>query len=929
MSLPAPSLLAQLPRPLANAGGKIQFAEVYGVQGLKKRKRHEIAAAIDGEGVNIYNAQFPKLVTSYAIPPQASHSCPPCSVRQKLPTNSRVKRQTYCAVETSGKEIQCFIDELVPGRSTPNISTVSFPIKDTASKPIFVGTIPTNTPPENVSDAFDVLVAHQDGRLRRLSPDLKKERWTIHSHSVWSCRELAACFTLGFEDARKLLFQKREDIVASVLGDRFGTDPNSSTILVLVSHATTGSFQLSDVQVMFYSIPSHVQADGVQALASEPLKHLMTLNLPAHPSQDSLTTQDCQWSSNFVSGELSLSYKSGFISFDITQFSPKVSFCVIMEDECFSSIMRISCQSIIAGGKSLLSVYDAHYQSLQAALPLTEIPKFTSGKKQGVPSVLEFISHFSKLDVLVAAYSGSLYSFDLAAIQNDRHVSRKRPRKSLLIDSIGKGIMPGGGEAKRQSVKGSNITHMQPIGLSEELLSDQWNDLKKELATAPNQSTFDAVMEAKFWSQSEYCKEQAEGFPPEGAFIDPEKIKFLISRMFKLKTAGDSASVKLITTFIPRKTFKWLVNSKHLSAANIEAALRHTSAPYNLPKIPDGALVQALASHDHSMNVLLTLLRGPGYLEAAELTHAICELLKVARQQTNASEVSQKPVTEVAHGETTDNATVLAEKQTPAPSTALVNAITGLNLALIKLHTHPLNNVTKSIRSTLSNTDVLSIIHHLRYSLATSGHTTRFTEEPPAAFITSKFPSLSLSVIIDLLTACIDAVGPSGWISAAGFAGAAGSEASLIADMKSEIAATLASIDEATYLKGILREFIRCCETSAHHPAAITQSQRAITNGTSKTPSKRPKRKEYHNGAQILVYGAPDNSAGVEGSDSKMLPLSLKVSGSQSGIGGVSDELTRKKTHKSTGEVKPRSEREMAHKKHKAVGKYSFERIVI
>lgn len=64
MSLPAPSLLAQLPRPLANAGGKIQFGEAYGIQGSKKRKRHEITAAIDGEGVNIYNVSWFHVLSS-------------------------------------------------------------------------------------------------------------------------------------------------------------------------------------------------------------------------------------------------------------------------------------------------------------------------------------------------------------------------------------------------------------------------------------------------------------------------------------------------------------------------------------------------------------------------------------------------------------------------------------------------------------------------------------------------------------------------------------------------------------------------------------------------------------------------------------------------------------------------------------------------
>lgn len=53
MALQAPSLVASLPRPFSV--GRCQFAEVHGLDGSKKRKRYEVAAAIDGEGVNIYN----------------------------------------------------------------------------------------------------------------------------------------------------------------------------------------------------------------------------------------------------------------------------------------------------------------------------------------------------------------------------------------------------------------------------------------------------------------------------------------------------------------------------------------------------------------------------------------------------------------------------------------------------------------------------------------------------------------------------------------------------------------------------------------------------------------------------------------------------------------------------------------------------------
>lgn len=55
MALPPPSVLAQLPRPLQAATGKTQAGDVYNVADSKKRRRHEVAVAVDGEGLNIYN----------------------------------------------------------------------------------------------------------------------------------------------------------------------------------------------------------------------------------------------------------------------------------------------------------------------------------------------------------------------------------------------------------------------------------------------------------------------------------------------------------------------------------------------------------------------------------------------------------------------------------------------------------------------------------------------------------------------------------------------------------------------------------------------------------------------------------------------------------------------------------------------------------
>lgn len=58
MDLQSPSVLAHLPRPLHASTGKTRIGDVHSLADAKKRKRYEVAVAVDGEAVNIYNVQF-------------------------------------------------------------------------------------------------------------------------------------------------------------------------------------------------------------------------------------------------------------------------------------------------------------------------------------------------------------------------------------------------------------------------------------------------------------------------------------------------------------------------------------------------------------------------------------------------------------------------------------------------------------------------------------------------------------------------------------------------------------------------------------------------------------------------------------------------------------------------------------------------------
>ena len=55
MAMSSPQILATLSPPFGSSDGRTQASEVQSVQGSRKRKRLEIAVAVDGEGIRIHS----------------------------------------------------------------------------------------------------------------------------------------------------------------------------------------------------------------------------------------------------------------------------------------------------------------------------------------------------------------------------------------------------------------------------------------------------------------------------------------------------------------------------------------------------------------------------------------------------------------------------------------------------------------------------------------------------------------------------------------------------------------------------------------------------------------------------------------------------------------------------------------------------------
>lgn len=817
-----------------------------------------------------------------------------------------MKRQTYGAVNRPERQIKSFVEESGNGSSAPTISSSAFSVTDSRSPTVFVGIVPTTLGDNDEKDPFDVLTVQKDGRVRRLSPDLETQRWSIRHSEIaktGSTHEVHTCFLVEFEDAKKSLFKRRQDLGALALGNLTDSGVDEPSILVLVSHpSNTERITPKDVKVQMFSVPATASASGLTLDESQRMRHLLTVDLPEVKEQETFESRGLRWDFHSGSASLNLSFDKGFVSFDLSQYSPTVSSQFILQDEQFSSVMRISPQSVIGAGKSLVALYDTEYQSVQRSIPVDDIP--SGGSSEGTV----FVGYFAKLGIAVASKGNTLFAFDLAPSTTAFGSSLKRPRDGLLIDAIGRGI---GSSEQCDPSKKLCTDHRASLGFGSAEEVEKWNQLAnalEESVKSKDTARFDSAVQAYFGSDS----------LPTSEPIHPELPVFLLTKIFTLKESENKDKVsasspsQLAVQIWPKITCDWLIQLGHLCMSNVDIAVRRSFKPRILPPLPTGSLSQALIDSDQSLRRIIQVLQGPVLVDSDELAYALRTFLSMARSCAATLEETAKALTSSDQPETNTS----AQLTSPHPQTSLSSIFRGLNTTLRKLHTQPVPSITNSLRSALSKPELISMIHHLRLSLATGGYTARFTENPPTPITPDQIkPRLSLDTITDLLAASIDAIGPSGWISAT--SADLGPELDLIADMKSEIAAALAGVEEATYLKGILQEYIRFADSVS------TSDTRAVGKSTAAETSTPLVRHEKLNGADLMVFTAAEgeDGAGLDGEASgKMLPLSLKA---------PSADVSKTKVKKSTGEVRSRSSREIGHLRRKQAGKYSFERLIV
>ncbi|KAF4966010.1 hypothetical protein F66182_17985, partial [Fusarium sp. NRRL 66182] len=179
--------------------------------------------------------------------------------------------------------------------------------------------------------------------------------------------------------------------------------------------------------------------------------------------------------------------------------------------------MRISSNSVIGSGNSLVALYDTHYSSIQRSIALRELSANKSLGKYDSKSVTRFVGYFAKLGIALAIKENTLQAFDLSSTYSIRGTSIKRQRDGLLIDAIGRGV-------------NSSSTGVSDLSVSFGLKSTQevqkWNAFKNELekaSKAKDATSFDTAVGDYFGPS---VKTQSL------TTVHPEQLSFILSQIF-------------------------------------------------------------------------------------------------------------------------------------------------------------------------------------------------------------------------------------------------------------------------------------------------------------------------------------------------------------------------------------------------------------
>jgi hypothetical protein len=460
-----------------------------------------------------------------------------------------------------------------------------------------------------------------------------------------------------------------------------------------------------------------------------------------------------------------------------------------------------------------------------------------------------------------------------------------------------------------------------------------------EFASKGDVTSFDELMAKELCTSLDATEVIDDGtfqLPRRLLHVAQSKVDYLVSKVFaplsdielgvnESAETGNYLKIVMPTT----KLIHWLILANQLTDQRVEKALQRMRSSQAFAVRP-GAVALALTRDQPSYEMITDYLKHSPSLPLSETLQAA----KLLLADLVANTITDLPRTSLQEGATkhemsfsedampTDPGddgeavqTLALSLKLPSDNTLMPSAaLAALLIALQGLGSHASQDVTTGLRSQLSQAEILSVVQVLRQQLFHSGHTSYLPTPPSSATSSPKLGDthaegtlLSLDCILKLLSSCLDAIGPVGFL--------AQSEnddflEKLIPDLKSEISFAFEGMQETNHLQGLLREVIRYGDSvqgGNHSHVTKPQSPQSKLEGQQKR------------GTIVTLYSEANVDQGDVDGREWLLPLSLRAN----------NVVSETKVRKGGGQVSKRSRRDILRLQDRSVGKYSFERLVL
>ncbi|KAK4187157.1 hypothetical protein QBC35DRAFT_499451 [Podospora australis] len=843
LQIHSPYVLHSLPSPFNGPDGPGRYiaGEVFGQkQGLKRKKRSELAVAIDGVAIYIYDILTSQQVTSYDVSTQAVFTCAPYSLRWRPSSAKNASRYTYVSTIptkdslSAKKEIKLFKEEL--SESGNSSLTTKVHLHDCDSPIVHLVASSSrdaqNTLPTDESSNHDLVAIAADGTILCLDGETLEEKWktapTVLSQELASGSKTALQVdyvqpTLAADVVDGLFGGKNE--LFGVFQEKVHRDGFNPDILVVVTstNLTQGAPQK---HMHLLALPSEREAHQANRQTLIPI---FVAPLPN-------TAVSTKYQLDVRSGTLQ-SLAEGLLSTYV--FNNGIA---RLENKLLvpgmSSFLRLSKTSVLAATPESFSVYNPIYRSLQATTSIKSEENY------------QFITYLATREVAVGLHGSSLFAVQIEAPKNR---NTKRRAEGLLTDAIRRGIPRDQPCVKR--IRGEHTQSAilaDPLPSASDASSSDWQaavDKADELLAAGNLRLWEESMAGVFKVEVK-SNEALEGgedatngtvavvqlpvwvWPSSRAeypHVDRRWVFYAINRIFSWnkpvevddsnEPADDSnepvdaskepvdysETPRLACRFPESSVLNYLVDAGHLSTSNIKSAFKdETRELDDVEDIIGQELPPVLAHIDPTTELLLSYLSGT-QLGSTELVSSIKLLLRSLDLLGDPSKT--KELAQQATGEETEAIAMeldQAEEELQITEFHLGgHRFQGLGVAFSKLVVCPATATVQSLRRLFKPEETISLLNVLRAELIKDGWTSDYMEEIEAP------PDGSLQLIADLMTRCIDAIGLGGWMAFDSVLSNSNSQedaADYFSRFNLEISSALQGIHEAVRLQGILSE---------------------------------------------------------------------------------------------------------------------------